>query len=55
MSTIIHSLRGQMSTLLYEIGGKCPPLQFLGRGQSPRGQISGSLAWQQANKIRHRG
>ena len=33
MSTFIHSLRGQMSTPLYELGGKCPHMQFLGRGQ----------------------
>ena len=44
MSTFIHSLRGQMSTLLYELGGKCPHMQFavLGRGQMSVGQISGS-------------
>ena len=28
MSTFIHSLRGQMSTLLNELGGKCPHMQF---------------------------
>ena len=33
MSTFIPSLRGQMSTSLYELGGKCPHMQFLGRGQ----------------------
>ena len=33
MSTFIHSLRGQMSTPLYELGGKCPHMKFLGRGQ----------------------
>ena len=32
MSTSIHSLRGQMFTLFYELGGKCPHMQFLGRG-----------------------
>ena len=33
MSTFIHSLRGQMSTPLFELGGECPHLQLLGRGQ----------------------
>ena len=33
MSTSIHSLRGQMFTPFYEFGGKCPHMQFLGRGQ----------------------
>ena len=37
MSTFIHSLRGQMSTPLYELGGKCPHMQFLGRGQMCEG------------------
>ena len=37
MSTLIHSLRGQMSTPLYELGGKCPYMQFLGRGQMSEG------------------
>ena len=37
MSTFIRSLRGQMSTPLYELGGKCPHLQFLGRGQMSEG------------------
>ena len=33
MSTSIHSLRGPMFTPFYELGGKCPHMQFLGRGQ----------------------
>ena len=33
MSTSIHSLRGQIFTPFYELGGKCPHMQFLGRGQ----------------------
>ena len=37
MSTFIHSLRGQMSTPLYELGGKCLHMQFLGRGQMSKG------------------
>ena len=37
MSTFIHSLRGEMSTPLYELGGKCPHMQFLGRGQMSEG------------------
>ena len=37
MSTFIHSLRGQMSTPLYELGGKCPHIQFLSRGQMSEG------------------
>ena len=37
MSTFIHSLRGQMSPPLYELGGKCPHMQFLGRGQMSEG------------------
>ena len=40
MTTFVHSLRGQMSTPLYELGGKCPHMtvmQFLGRGQMSEG------------------
>ena len=37
MSTFIHSLRGQMSTPLFELGGKCPHMQFLGRKQMSEG------------------
>ena len=37
MSTFIHSLRGQMSTPLYELRGKCPHMQILGRGQMSEG------------------
>ena len=36
MSTFIHSLRGQMSTLLYELGGKCPHMHFW-QGANVRG------------------
>ena len=37
MSTFIHSSRGQMSAPLYESEGKCPHMQFLGRGQMSEG------------------
>ena len=40
MSTFIHFLRGQMSTLLYELGGKMSSQcshAVLGRGQMPVG------------------
>ena len=33
MSTFIHLMRGQMSKLLDELGGKCPYMPFLDRGQ----------------------
>ena len=33
MSTSIHSLRGQMFTPFYELGGQFPHMQFLGREQ----------------------
>ena len=44
MSACIHSLRGQMFTPLYELGGKCPHSCFKAGGQCPRGQMSGSPA-----------
>ena len=33
MFIFIHALRGQIFTPLYELRGKCPHMQFLGRGQ----------------------
>ena len=37
MSTFIHLMRGQMSIPLDELGGKCPYMPFLGRGQMSEG------------------
>ena len=37
MSTFIHLTRGQMPTPLDELGGKCPNMPFLGRGQMSEG------------------
>ena len=38
MSTFIHLMRGQMSKLLDELGGKCPYMPFLDRGQMSEGE-----------------
>ena len=38
MSTFIHLMRGQMSKPLDELGGKCPYLPFLDRGQMSEGE-----------------
>ena len=37
MSTFIHLMRVQMSAPLDELGGKCPYMPFLGRGQMSEG------------------
>ena len=38
MSTFIHLMRGQMSKPLDELGGKCPYMPFLDRGQMSKGE-----------------
>ena len=38
MSTFIHLMRGQMSKPLDELGGKCPYMPFLDRGQMSEGE-----------------
>ena len=38
MSTFIHLMRGQMSKPLDELGGKCPYMSFLDRGQMSEGE-----------------
>ena len=38
MYTIIHLMRGQMSKPLDELGGKCPYMPFLDRGQMSEGE-----------------
>ena len=40
MSTFIHLMRGQMSKPLDELGGKCPYMPFLDRGQMSEGNMS---------------
>ena len=38
MSTFIHLMMGQMSKPLDELGGKCPYMPFLDRGQMSDGE-----------------
>ena len=38
MSTFIHLMRGQMSNTVNQLGGKCPYMPFLGRGQMSEGE-----------------
>ena len=38
MSTFIHLMRGQKSKPLDELGGKCPYMPFLDRGQMSEGE-----------------
>ena len=38
MSNFIHLMRGQMSKPLDELGGKCPYMPFLDRGQMSEGE-----------------
>ena len=38
MSTFIHLMRGQMSKPLDELGGNCPNIPFLDRGQMSEGE-----------------
>ena len=38
MSTFIHLMRGQISKPLDELGGKCPYMPFLDKGQMSEGE-----------------
>ena len=51
MSTILHLLRGQMSSPVYHLGGKCPHIPFFTGGQMSEGEMSGSHFHNEAHII----